>query len=255
MGLDGSATKLRFVRIGVYIDGFNLYYGGRGLCGRGTPGWRWLDLRGLASILVAAHPGWAVPESLRIVYCSARISGASNPDGQRDQDTYLRALVAAGAVDHIELGTYVTRVSSAPLAMEGKRGRPILVTPAWPVMIKNPAGQPMTDARFLVSVARREEKGSDVNVASHLLLDALRDEVDAAVVISNDSDLGFPVREVRKLMPVGLINPTKGYRAGALGGTPHEGAGHHWWHQLTAAELYNSQLPKAVGRLVRPPGW
>jgi hypothetical protein len=39
------------VRIGVYVDGFNLYYGARGLCGRGTPGWRWLDLRALATDL------------------------------------------------------------------------------------------------------------------------------------------------------------------------------------------------------------
>jgi hypothetical protein len=40
------------VRVGVYIDGFNLYYGGRGLCGRSTPGWRWLDIRRLASTLI-----------------------------------------------------------------------------------------------------------------------------------------------------------------------------------------------------------
>ncbi|HEY7200404.1 MAG TPA: NYN domain-containing protein, partial [Candidatus Dormibacteraeota bacterium] len=31
------------MRVGVYVDGFNLYYGARGLCGRGTAGWRWLD--------------------------------------------------------------------------------------------------------------------------------------------------------------------------------------------------------------------
>ena len=37
------------MRVGVYVDGFNVYYGGRGLCGRGTAGWRWLDLRALAS--------------------------------------------------------------------------------------------------------------------------------------------------------------------------------------------------------------
>jgi hypothetical protein len=243
------------VRIGVYIDGFNLYYGGRGLCGRGTPGWRWLDLRALSARLVTEHSDWAAAGSLRIVYCSARISGASNLDGQHDQDTYLRALVAAGAVDQLEMGTYVTRVSSAPLAVEGKRGRPTLVKPAWPVMVKDPAGQPVTDARFLVSVARREEKGSDVNVVSHLLLDVLRGVVDAAVVISNDSDLSFPIREVRKLVPVGLVNPTKGYRAGALAGTTHEGAGGHWWYQLTAADLHAAQLPKFVGRLARPKEW
>jgi hypothetical protein len=121
-------------------------------------------------------------------------------------------------------------------------------------MIKDPAGQSVPDARFMVSVARREEKGSDVNVASHLLLDVLRGTVDAAVVISNDSDLSFPIREVRKLVAVGLVNPTKGYRAGALAGVTHEGAGGHWWYQLAAADLRASQLPKIVGRLARPKG-
>lgn len=46
------------MRVGVYIDGFNLYYGGRGLCGRGTAGWRWLDLRALAARVVANHSTW-----------------------------------------------------------------------------------------------------------------------------------------------------------------------------------------------------
>jgi hypothetical protein len=39
------------MRVGMYVDGFNLYYGARGLCGRGTAGWRWLDLRALAADL------------------------------------------------------------------------------------------------------------------------------------------------------------------------------------------------------------
>jgi hypothetical protein len=39
------------------------------------------------------------------VYCTARIDGASNPSGQADQDVYLKALMAAGSVDHIEYGT------------------------------------------------------------------------------------------------------------------------------------------------------
>jgi hypothetical protein len=60
------------VRIGMYVDGYNLYYGGRGLCGRGKPGWRWLDLRSLADRLVAQRSGWAgvirLPEWERLNY-------------------------------------------------------------------------------------------------------------------------------------------------------------------------------------------
>ena len=32
------------MKVGVYIDGLNLYYGGRATVGRSAPGWRWLDL-------------------------------------------------------------------------------------------------------------------------------------------------------------------------------------------------------------------
>lgn len=244
------------MRVGVYVDGYNLYYGGRGLQGgSGVAGWKWLDLRSLAQQLLDAHSGWTGPTAERVVYCTARISGAGNQDGQRDQDTYLRALLAGSAVDHIEYGTYVTRVATNPLANRDRKGRPVLVRPAWPLMVQDDTGTPIPGARFMVSVARREEKGSDVNVASHLLLDVLAGTVDAAVVVSNDSDLAFPIKQARLRVPVGLVNPTKNYPAGALNGDPTDGVGGHWWHQLTAAELTAAQLPSPIGRLHRPSGW
>lgn len=43
--------------------------------------------------------------------------------------------------------------------------------------------------QFMVSHARREEKGSDINAALHLLVYVLDARVRAAIVISNDSDL------------------------------------------------------------------
>jgi hypothetical protein len=54
-----------------------------------------------------------------------------------------------------------------------------------------------------------EEKGSDVNLASHLLLDALQGSFDVAAVLSNDSDLVEPIRIVTKVLgkPVGLLSP------------------------------------------------
>ena len=241
------------MQVGVYIDGFNLYYGARGLCGRGTPGWRWLDLRALATRLIEASP-WNSPTLGPGVYCTATISGATNPQGQRDQDTYLRALRAANAVDTIEMGRYVTRVATAPLAVTGRR-TPQIVTARWPVVIQDTTGHDVPDARFMVSVARREEKGSDVNVASHLLLDVLNRSVEAAVVISNDSDLAFPVARTRDRVPVGLVNPTHGYPAGALNADPTTGVGDHWWHQLTPADLLASQLPEHIARVRRPAGW
>ena len=243
------------MRIGVYVDGFNLYYGARGLCGRGTPGWRWLDLRGLAADLVGRRTGWAGAQVERVVYCTARIDAAGNPSGHADQDVYVKALLAAGSVDHIEYGTYVARVRTAPLAVKDARGRPRLVGPDWPVMIQDGRGEPVSGAVFMVSYADREEKGSDVNVASHLLVDVLTAQVDAAIVVSNDSDLKFPVRYARTRVPVGLINPSDNPTAGALRGRPDDGVGGHWWRTLTADGFRAAQLSDPVDRLTRPPGW
>ncbi|MGH3970432.1 MAG: NYN domain-containing protein, partial [Mycobacterium sp.] len=202
------------MRVGVYIDGFNLYYGGKFLCGPGTPGWRWLDLRALAARLVSSHSTWTGATIERIVYCTARISGKDNQVGSREQDAYLAALTKAGVVDLIEYGNYVNRATTAPLATADRRKRPVLTRPAWPVTVKDGSGQDDPNATFFVSIARREEKGSDVNVASHLLLDILTGQIEAALVISNDSDLKLPVDEARRRVPVGTINPTKKQTAG-----------------------------------------
>ena len=59
----------------------------------------------------------------------------------------------------------------------------------------------------MVSYANREEKGSDVNVAAHLLLDVLGGAVDGALVISNDSDLRFPVEQARRRCPSASSTP------------------------------------------------
>ena len=41
-----------------------------------------------------------------------------------------------------------------------------------------------------------EEKGIDVNLATHLLLDAFDNKYDCAVIISNDSDFELPIEKV-----------------------------------------------------------
>ena len=163
--------------------------------------------------------------------------------------------MAAGSVDHIEYGTYVARVKTAPLATKDQHGRPQLVSPVWPVMIQDGGGTPVTGAVFMVSYANREEKGSDVNVAAHLLLDVLGGAVDGALVISNDSDLRFPVEQARQHVPIGVINPSRNYLAGDLRGTAGIGAGRHWWARLTSGDLKAHQLPDPVGQYRRPVGW
>ena len=55
---------------------------------------------------------------------------------------------------------------------------------------------------------RRDEKGSDVNLASLLLADGFRRDYEVAVVISTDSDLALPMRIVRRQLqlPVGFLS-------------------------------------------------
>ncbi len=141
-----------------------------------------------------------MPGVVRVVYCTARITGAANPSGAADQDVYLKALLASGSVDHIEYGEDISKVIKRPLATEDKRHKPLIVRSDWPVTVQR-ADVSMPDARVMASVATYEEKGSDVNVAAHLLVDVLASGFDAAFVISNDSDLRWPVQEARRRVP------------------------------------------------------
>jgi uncharacterized LabA/DUF88 family protein len=245
------------MRVGVYVDAFNLYYGGRAqVGGGGVAGWRWLDVRGLAAALVAEQDSrWADAEVSRVVYCTARISARENPEGTRDQDVYLKALLASGSVDHIEYGYYTSKVKTRPLALPDKKNRPKLVYPEWPVKVKSSQGPDDTGATFMVTVADREEKGSDVNVAAHLLIDIFEKRVDAVVVVSNDSDLAFPVRHARELVPVGTVHPGNNYPAGALHGDPSDGVSDHWWRQLSPEHFTSHQLADPAGRYAKPAGW
>jgi len=60
-----------------------------------------------------------------------------------------------------------------------------------------------------VWVDKTEEKGSDVNLAAHLLHDGFKGLYEVAVLITNDSDLAEPVRMVKQVLglPIGILNP------------------------------------------------
>lgn len=250
-----SSIPTRLLRVGVYVDAYNLYYGGRYVCGRGAPGWRWIDIRSLVTSLVTAQRGWAGATIDRIVYCTARIDAATNPEGNADQEVYLRALAATKSVDVIEYGNYVSRVKFAPLATKGPNGVPVVTRPSWPITVQSPLGKPDSQAIFMASHLHQEEKGTDVNVATHLLMDVLEDRVDAVVVISNDSDLRLPVHTARERVPVGHVNPRGGLFAGDLAGSKTEGVGNHWWRKLGPLDYRNHQLPDPAGGFTKPAGW
>jgi hypothetical protein len=245
------------VRVGVYVDGFNLYRGGLELAGK-HPGWKWLDVRGLATTLAADEWPTEAATIERVVYCTAPVKPTRmDPGLPIRQQTFINALLASGSVDWVEYGIFLDKVKTRPLALKDKRGRPVLVTAHPPVLVKDSNDQRVTDAIFMVTVADREEKGSDVNVGTHLLLDALAapPAVDAAIVISNDSDLKLPVASVRRLMPLGIVNPGRGYTAGALRHDPATSVPQQWDRQLTYADFTAHQLPDPVKAYNKPSGW
>lgn len=246
--------------MGVYVDAFNLYYGMREVCGRGTPGWRWLDIRALAVSLAKWH-GASVE---RIVYCTAYVDASESQAAHADQSLYVKALKEHGAIDVLQLGYYVAWPKKLPLANELPSGKAEVIVPvgteSWQglpiatyydgVSSPNPYGD-----MFMATVRNREEKGSDVNVATHLLADVFRREVDAAIVVSNDSDLALPLSVARMLVPVGTVNPGTNPLAGALKGDRHEGPGGHWWRTMSDQDYYLHQMPNPVGKFYKPADW
>ncbi len=158
----------------IYIDGFNLYY--RGV--KNTP-YKWLDLKSLCQkVLDKSH------KIEKIKYFTAIVSGKIDLQKPIKQQTYIRALKK-----------YIPEISVC-------YGH-FLTNPAWAML-----ADPLEKGRK-VRILKTEEKGSDVNLAVHLLNDAWLDKYDCAVIISNDSDLAESIDIVRKerKKKIGLILP------------------------------------------------
>ena len=105
-------------------------------------------------------------------------------------------------------------------------------------------------------VIKTEEKGSDVNLATFLLLDGFHNSYDTAVLVTNDSDLLEPIRVVRSEFGkrVGLLNPQRNKRV-ALDLLPHL----DFYKPIRKGVLGASQFPNTIqdrnGTFHRPAGW
>ena len=158
-------------RTTVYIDGFNFYYSAAK-----PSGIRWLDFRPLLNRVFPQN------DVTCIKYFTADVSSQpGNPDAPQRQQTYLRALATTPDLRIIK-GHFRTREKMMKV-----------VTPPPP--------------RQKVYVT--EEKGSDVNIAAHLLMDGFQNRYEVAIVVSGDSDLITPIWMVKTqlLKPVGVLNP------------------------------------------------
>ncbi len=209
-----------------YIDGFNFYYSAV----KGTP-LRWLDFRALFSRVFPKN------QIACIKYFTAEVDALpGDPDQPIRQQIYWRALRTLPDFEII-LGHFRTR-----------RTRAKVVNPP-----------PRT-----IEVFKTEEKGSDVNLGAHLLMDGFRGAYDCAIVVSGDSDLVTPIRMVRDQLkkPVGVLNPQR------LSGpdVPQErksaGLNHaasFYTKGLRWGQLAKSQFPERIqdanGMIHQPKSW
>lgn len=103
-------------------------------------------------------------------FFTAKVNGKRDPDQPNRQQIYFRALNTLPQV-RMHLGHFLNKPQKK-LAVE-----------SWP-----------KGNKFHL-VMRTEEKGSDVNLTTQLLVDAFDDAFDVAVIISNDGDL--KIRDIR----------------------------------------------------------
>ena len=203
----------------VYVDGFNFYYGEV----RGTP-WKWLDPVALFQKLLG-------PQNTleKIKYFTARVQpSTSDPTVQDRQDAYLRALQAHCPLVDLYYGHFLRH----RISMEHANPPP-------------PS----------VAVWKNEEKGSDVNLALHVLNDAWLNAYDCAVIVSNDSDLAESLRMVKaqnhKL--IGLVTPGAPLRKTSRQLRAHA----DFVKPIRTWMLQSSQLPNPIpGTTIhKPAGW
>jgi uncharacterized LabA/DUF88 family protein len=146
------------MRVYVYVDGFNLYY--RAL--KGTQ-FKWLNLNELAKRVLA--PSDTV---IKVRYFTARVSArAGDPDAPRRQQILFNAIKTVPNIE-FHYGRFLPKTKKRPLVSTGK----------------------------FVEIHDTEEKGSDVNLATHLLNDGWHKRYDVALVMSQDTDLIEPIRIV-----------------------------------------------------------
>jgi len=210
----------RHMRTYIYIDGFNFYYGAV----KGTS-FKWLDFKALFACILKPHH-----QILSIKYFTALVSATPN-DANKPirQKTYIRAIESYIPEIEVFYGHFLSHEISAPLV--------------------NPAG-----GKRFENVIKTEEKGSDVNLAVHLLNDAWLDRFDSAVVVSNDSDLAEAMRLVKEhhsQKSVGLVTPGEGKTSRQL--QKHADFVRH----VRRGALAKSQLPSPIPgtSLHKPSGW
>ena len=209
----------------VYVDGFNLY---RRLL-EGEPELKWLDVARLCDLLLPTF------DVVRVRYFTAMIRATlgTDPQAPARQQAYVRALRTSPRIT-VHEGTF--RIDRRTM-------------PVHPVRLDG-------DGRLVtVGVRKTEEKGSDVNLAAHMLVDAFRGEAETFFLLSNDSDFTEAFRMVRDAAgkEIGLISPTERPSASLLAVGPAH------IRRIRRGALEGSRFPDRLrddhGVVHRPAAW
>ena len=207
----------------VYVDGFNLYYGSL----RKTP-YKWLDLATLFAKLLDPQQ-----HIIEIKYFTARVSSRDgSPQAPQRQKAYLLAIEKYIPNIYMYYGHYLSH----------------------PVMAK--VCDPLPNQPPYLRVIKTEEKGSDVNIALHILNDAWLDKYDCAVLVSNDSDLAEALRFAKEdhKKKIGLVVPgDEKYRKASRELSKYA----TFTHRISKTLLSESQLPNPIPgtNIYKPATW
>lgn len=210
----------------VYVDGFNLYKGQL----EKRPENKWVDLVALFDDVLHDF------EVQHVHYFTARIKGRMNPEDPQApnrQDAYIRALRTLDRITVHDDSLFAVHYGHAREYVDGKEKPPLNYR----------------------SVYKVQEKGSDVKLATQLLMDSLDELAQTYVVVSSDSDLAHPIKVAKEKFGarVGVLYPrdarTKLY----------DQAGIDFSLYLHPSYVSQNQLPdvvEAAKRPVhRPPSW
>lgn len=229
------------MRAFVYVDGFNLFYGSLK-----KSKYKWLDINNLASIY---FPNYSIE---KIKYFSA-ITKARKGDLNKPvrQQMYFRAL-RTNPNTEIILGSFLENevFYYVPERILNGRKQKAKVS----ILGKN-ISLPLSGSNYL-AVKKTEEKGSDVNLGAHLVMDAYERRFDVAIVVSNDSDLVEPIRIVNGIgkLRVRLLNPYPSTQERLKKATAHTGIKY-----IRPGALAGSQFPEnmsdSVGNFHIPKDW
>ncbi len=166
----------------VYVDGFNLYFGIK------KYPYKWLDLVKFSELILPKNSNITVE---KVKYFTAKLLPLDDPDQPKRQAAYWKAL------QHINGSTLEIIHGSFRINQKRRRIAHQLANNKWVATSES------------IDVMQPEEKGTDVNLAVHLVNDAWRNLYDIALVISNDSDLFEGIRIVKneRNKEVYLANP------------------------------------------------